>query len=759
MIGSKKTDILAVLLTALLLAAIASGLYAAHKTPYYEKDSVKEYGNGHTISYTQADSYTDYTSAPFEKIELLGETASSQSKNVIVNGGDITILAGGTYVISGELTDGCITINSNDNKEVRLVLDNASVTSSDFAAIYVVNSERTVISCPEGTSNRLTDGSVYSEERLNGGKPTAALYSSDDLIINGAGTLGISASFEDGIKSNDGLKILDTAIDLTSADEGINANDYISVAGGHIDINSTGDGIRCEDDDADRGFIVSESSVISINSGGDGIYASSAFYSESSELDITTSDGAVIADVNMRSMPFDAVKTQSEDTVSTKAVKAGSYIEFNNGVCTVNSADDGIHSDGDISINGGSFAIRCGDDAIHGEDNVNIDAESIDISLCREGIEGDYITICGGDINVISSDDGINATGPNSNAGFMPMQDKNREITEEDIYLTVSGGNIFVETSGDGVDSNGAAKMTGGSLKVFGPENGGNSSLDFEYGFIVDGGEISAAGSSQMAELPSEDSAANVLVFYLDSSYEAGTDVKLTDADGNTVSEFTPTKKFDWVLISKPQITLGESYSLYVSGSLAAQIQAEDKISSYGTRAVGAFGGRGMRRNTDGTGENGSDNIDGKPFGMGGNMPADADTITDDGVMRPPNANAMPSDGEMRPPDAETMTGDGGMRPPDAERMPRDRNMTQDGTDPPTGMPADGQMSDGQFKGRRQRENGFGAGGGQMPQDMRNADNVGSIKNFINKYGNIVITAAAAVAGFIFVLLYRRKIR
>ena len=105
-----------------------------------------------------------------------------------VTGSDVTILGGGVYVLSGEL-EGSVIVNAEGGAEVRLVLGGVNIVSPDYAAIYVEEAAKTVISLEPGTENHLMDGSVYSEEKLEDGKPSAALYSRDDLTVNGEGNI------------------------------------------------------------------------------------------------------------------------------------------------------------------------------------------------------------------------------------------------------------------------------------------------------------------------------------------------------------------------------------------------------------------------------------------------------------------------------------------------------------------------------------------------------------------------------------------
>ena len=63
-----------------------------------------------------------------------------------------------------------------------------------------------------------------------------------------------------------------------------------------------------------------------------------------------------------------------------------------------------------------------------------------------------------------------------------------------------------MDADGGNLDSNGAIEMTGGVVIVNGPTERMNGAIDYMNGFNVTGGLLVAAGSSGMAEAPSESS-------------------------------------------------------------------------------------------------------------------------------------------------------------------------------------------------------------------------------------------------------------
>ncbi len=88
------------------------------------------------------------------------------------------------------------------------------------------------------------------------------------------------------------------------------------------------------------------------------------------------------------------------------------------GDITVNSASHAIHCQDEIEIKGGTFSINSTyDKGISAHGNLTIDGKDtvIDITKSTEGIESkNVMTINNGKINIVASDDAINATGGKS---------------------------------------------------------------------------------------------------------------------------------------------------------------------------------------------------------------------------------------------------------------------------------------------------------------------------------------------------------
>ena len=191
-----------------------------------------------------------------------------------------------------------------------------------------------------------------------------------------------------------------------------------------------------------------------------------------------------------------------------------------------------------------------GDDGIHAEYLTKISSGTITVNKSYESIEGATVEILGGVLNLTSTDDGINAA--------------NSDLGKYSFYILISGGYITVNAGGDGVDSNGTVKITGGTLYIYGPTNSANAALDADSGIIITGGDVCAIGAAGMVEIPSNNSTQCYISLTLSSSVSANTAITVSNSDGDTLLNITPSKKYQSVIISLSTFTQGETYTISV---------------------------------------------------------------------------------------------------------------------------------------------------------------------------------------------------
>ncbi|MEZ4718404.1 MAG: carbohydrate-binding domain-containing protein [Caldilineaceae bacterium] len=372
-------------------------------------------------------------------------------------------------------------------------------------------------------------------------EPDAALFSDDDLTINGGGTLIVTANYNHGIVGKDDLAIDLTpgsgAIIVTAVNDGIKGRDSLLVQGGALTIDAGGDGMQSNnDEDADKGVVTIAGGTIVITAAEDGIQAETRLTVSGGDLTLTTGGGSTFTAAD-----------------SAKGLKAGVDVTITGGTIVVDAADDAVHANESITISGGVLQLASGDDGVHADATLQIDGGTITVSKSYEGLESAVIVINAGDIQVTASDDGINVAGGADGSAVNGRPGQNQFAASSDYRLTINGGAIVVNALGDGLDANGWIEMTGGVVIVNGPTANNNGALDYDGGFSITGGTLVAAGSAGMAQAPDTTSTQNSLLYTFAATQPAGTMVHIEGAAGNSLVTFTPTHDFQSVVLSSPR--------------------------------------------------------------------------------------------------------------------------------------------------------------------------------------------------------------
>ena len=509
---------------------------------------------------------TDDMDFEFSNNDTTYDYDESEAKTVADSEKTVKITAEGTYVVSGEHES--ITVSAPDTAKVRIILKNATVSNTSGPAIYIEKADKVFITACEGTVNTLSDGTSYTGD-FKDTNIDGAIFSKTDLTLNGEGTLNITGNCKCGVVSKDDLIICGLNLTVKSTGCALEGKDCVKIKDAAITVSAGGDGIRSTNTEkSNKGFVYIETGNIDITSGNDGIQAATVLKAANGSIKITAGGGVTDTKQNFggRNMPGFGGSTQTtDDEESTKGLKAGSLILIDEGSFEVSSKDDAFHSNGDIEINGGSFTAAAGDDGFHADNNLIINGGSITVSQSYEGLEGQKVTVTGGNIDITASDDGINAAGSSSSSstGGRPGS------SDSNALITIGGGYIVVNASGDGIDSNGNIVISGGTLLVSGPADNGNGAFDYGGEATVSGGTVILCGSSGMAQGFSDKSEQASFMYTLDSSASAGSSVALTDEKGNVIASFIPAKQYNNVVISTPSLKNGSSYKLVIGGTVS----------------------------------------------------------------------------------------------------------------------------------------------------------------------------------------------
>lgn len=560
----------------------------------------------------------------------LGTETTVEGQGAEVSNNKVTITKAGTYSVSGKIEDGQILVDAGAEDKVYIILNGADIKCSNSAPIYVKNAKKAIISLADGTENNITDGETYVFEDESSNDPNAAIFSKDDMTIIGTGKLTVNANYNNGIASNDDLKIQSGNIIVNAKNNGIKGKDCINVTDGNITINSKGDGMKADNTtDETKGYIYIEGGKINITSSQDGIQAETELLIADGDITIKTGGGSENStksnqapgkmpegmpkgerptipdgqtqgerpeipqdirhpssnqDTNKNSNTDVSTNTSTDENTSMKALKATTNIIIDGGTFNIDSEDDSIHSNANLTINSGTFEIASGDDGIHSDTQLDINGGTINISKSYEGIESTTININDGNIHVVASDDGINAAGGNDVSTETGMAGNDKFSLSGDALININGGYVYVDASGDGIDANGSINMVGGTVLVNGPTNNGNGSLDYDETFDISGGTLVAAGSAGMAQMPSDSSSQKILNLSL-TSQEANTVVNIKSSDGKNILTYSPSKNYSSVIVSTPDIKDNTKYTVSVGGT--AKGEAKDGLYSDGNYSGG----------------------------------------------------------------------------------------------------------------------------------------------------------------------------
>ena len=296
-------------------------------------------------------------------------------------------------------------------------------------------------------------------------------------------------------------------------------------------------------------------------------------------------------------------------------ITTGDYmIYIDGGVFKIDTIDDAIHTNcGDVLINGGVFEISTYDDGLTADENMIIRYDSsqttevtaniksslslsasaktyktyISITKCYEGIEGSNIVIGLSDnisdeleINIVSDDDGINAS------------DGNSQTTSE--VLAICGGKLTVTANGDGLDSNGYLTISGGEIVVVSNGNG-DTGIDSDNGIVIDGGEVVVISTKSMPEVPSTKSAQRVLMLSSSNSVSENTTIAVKNGNNTIISAQVPVSISGGVCItvSSQNISSGQTYTFYSGSTSLGSVTSNSQVSTSGVNTQNG-GGNGM---------------------------------------------------------------------------------------------------------------------------------------------------------------------
>lgn len=426
--------------------------------------------------------------------------------------------------------------------------------------------------------------------------------------------------------SNDGLEIDGTDLTVTKSGtyllSGTCANGSVKVKKGTTGVTLVLQGLRltCEDT---APLVCGKSTEVTIVAGANTENTLADTENNNEETGNTQAENAVIKCKDGSQVTLCGTGSLTIQANAKNGIKSGATTQeegeagltIRELTLNIGAANDAVNAEAVLNVESGNLSISAGDDALHCDNTLSIGADNtqgptIAISDCNEGLEGAAVNVFSGEVNIVSTDDCINAANPDL-SGF-------------DYHLNISGGSITAYTrTGDGFDSNGGITISGGTVAVWSANTADNSPLDADGTVTISGGTVLAAGGS--GGMGMNLSAQQPCVIFGGESRMGGGASLVTNGSGFTVSNSGTLYSgsalcgASFLLFSSPELADGDSCTLTCGSSeTTGQVQSGTVSTGRGgSMGGGKFGGNSPEGGQPG--RDGEGTQKGRPDGgMGG---------------------------------------------------------------------------------------------------------------------------------------------
>ena len=537
-------------------------------------------------------------------ITLSSTMSNKEESTYIIENNVLTLNSNSEYTISGSCNECQIEVAKGISPTITL---NSITIDNSQTGPFVIKKGSTVKLILSGESTIIDNEKDEDSSDFEGAG--LKIKSSSSLTISGDGKLNIIGTIKNGIKGGSGSNLIINGgiLNITAVNNALAADNSVTINDGTFIIKtSEGDGIKSDPDYGDNdseGIITINGGTFNINSYSDGIQAKSKLIIKDGNFNIKTyNNGASSTNFNKDEESAKGLKCSWNETNITKLlnIEGGNFI--------LDTADDSIHSDGNITIIGGKFTISSGDDAVHADQNLILgkkdgDNNMITMNIVKsyEGLEGAQVYIYSGTYNIISSDDGINAAGdtneecngfpqggnnqPNDNRswGNNPRQNnlkrnlKNRKLNDcLSFHIYIYGGEIYVNAEADGFDANGNIIISGGNITVWGAKSGSDGDpIDMDGSLTISGGTLLAGGNQGMTQI---DRQASNLQYYITSktSYSTNQVIYIVN-DDTTIREIKIPKNIQSLYYTSSEVDSSYKFS---TNSVSNSASSSDENSS-----------------------------------------------------------------------------------------------------------------------------------------------------------------------------------
>ena len=366
----KSVIIISAILTGLIATGYATGIISQNGYTNSEKSlsqqEINVVSNSGTNTKNSVQKST-FSTQLVDKGKLLDSEEKNQNPDLkgasemrVTNNKNININKGGVYIIRGNGQESTITVNTNAEDSVKLVLDGVSISNKSLPAIQVNSGKKVFITTTGNSQNKLEVTGAFAETAES--KVESAIFSKSDLVLNGTGKLTVTSATGNGISSEAELKVTGGTHTINSEKHSLEGYNSVIISGGSFTVNTSKDAVHSENSaDNSSGFVYISGGTFNINAADDGIQATTFAVIDGGSFKINAAEGIEATHVQINEGDIDIQASDDGINAAGKSTAYGINLEVNGGKINIVMADgdtDAFDSNGNLAINGGNINIR-----------------------------------------------------------------------------------------------------------------------------------------------------------------------------------------------------------------------------------------------------------------------------------------------------------------------------------------------------------------------------------------------------------------
>ena len=480
----------------------------------------------------------------------LADAGVEAGAGVEVDGSSISIVKGGSYRLTGTMTEGHIAVEADG---VELIWDGAQIACSTAAPLSAHGDLALTL-----TENGGTLSDARPDWYLDGGG--AAIAAGGIVRVSGAGALNVTAQAGDGLRAA-GLRLEGGALNVAAGGNGVHleaeaGETAFELSGGQLAVEANGIGVYAGGDAALRG------GDLRLTSGADGLYVEGALTVSGGAAQVSAGGGAGAAsptaayydsffgydpfDLFFGSPYYGGYDNGGYEARVYDAVSAAEIV-MEDGSLVLDASGDALRADGALTMTGGALSITCGGDGLRAGGDVAVSGGVIWVDECETGLSGANVSVGNAEVSIVSA-----------GAGLYALSERGGDAS------VLDGAKLTIAAGGDGIVAGADVYLAGGETSICCSGRSG-APLNAAGEVFADGGTLIAAGGSDESAI-AEDSAQAVLRARFNGTLREGVRVVVENEDGQAAFSFEPEVDFSRLTLTSPALQQGGTYTLYVEG-------------------------------------------------------------------------------------------------------------------------------------------------------------------------------------------------